>query len=243
LPGPTRKNAQSARDESPVAPPWHTAALIFLILFVAATGTLLGRRGSAAPLPSMPSSARIVALYFPMLLMQWGLMAYVGYVGRPDRARNRVVRLLGKYWDSFQRAVIDLALAVVTGTLIIAIEILWAHRFGQARNASVASLLPATFAERIIWAIVAVSVGFCEEVVYRGYLQIQLAAFTRSAALAIAMQATLFGIAHGDQGATAVLRFALYGLVLGGLAKARASLWPGIICHIGIDLMAGLIAG
>jgi membrane protease YdiL (CAAX protease family) len=111
----------------------------------------------------------------------------------------------------------------------------------MGRNAAIAQLLPSTEAERLTWLVVAVSVGFCEEVVYRGYLQTQLAAFTRSRTLGVALQAALFGIAHLEQGPASALRIGAYGLVLGVLASARGSLLPGMLCHIGIDLASGLL--
>jgi Type II CAAX prenyl endopeptidase Rce1-like len=42
----------------------------------------------------------------------------------------------------------------------------------------VAFLLPTTLAESIGWSVVAITAGICEEIVYRGYLQRQLSAFT-----------------------------------------------------------------
>ena len=81
--------------------------------------------------------------------------------------------------------------------------------------------------------LTAVTVGFCEEVIYRGYLQTQLTAFTGRASIAVVLQAALFGIAHGEQGLAVVVRFTLYGVLFGGLARWRRSLLPGIAAHIG----------
>jgi membrane protease YdiL (CAAX protease family) len=105
----------------------------------------------------------------------------------------------------------------------------------------VLAILPHTGAERIAWVVVAASVGFCEEVVYRGYLQTQLAGWTGNVAAAIVAQAALFGLAHGEQGAAVAARFALYGVGFGVLARWRGSLAPGIVCHIGVDLAGGLL--
>jgi membrane protease YdiL (CAAX protease family) len=88
---------------------------------------------------------------------------------------------------------------------------------------------------------VAASVGFCEEVVYRGYLQTQLTVFTRSAHGGVLLQAALFGLAHADQGWRAVPCVAVSGVLLGVLARARKSLWPGILCHTGLDIASGLL--
>lgn len=102
-------------------------------------------------------------------------------------------------------------------------------------------LLPETGLERVVWLAVAASAGFCEEVVYRGYLQLQLTTFTGSALAGIVLQAALFGVAHADQGLQAVPRAALCGLMLGALARARKSQWPGILCHAGVDLASGFL--
>ena len=48
-------------------------------------------------------------------------------------------------------------------------------------------------------------------------------------------------MAHGDQGLAVALRFGVYGVMLGALARWRRSLWPGIVCHIGIDVASGLL--
>jgi hypothetical protein len=47
---------------------------------------------------------------------------------------------------------------------------------------------------------VAITAGICEEIVYRGYLQRQLSAFTGSLPIAVCLQAAIFGAAHLYQG-------------------------------------------
>ena len=53
----------------------------------------------------------------------------------------------------------------------------------------------------------------------------------------------MFGLAHGEQGASAAARAALYGAGLGALARWRRSLAPGIVCHVWTDLASGLLRG
>lgn len=222
-----------AAEPAPLAPLWHTASLIALMLSVAAIGTLLSYGAPAgAPAPR----ARVLAVYGPLLAVEWGLTFYVCRVGR---ARNALSSLLGRRWNGVGRACGDAVLAVLGWVVVEASE----ARFGAWRNAAVSAMLPHALAERIAWVAVAASVGFCEEVIYRGYLQTQLTAFTRSASVAIALQAILFGIAHGEQGAATAIRFAVYGLGFGAVARWRASLVPGILCHVGIDVVSGLLGG
>jgi membrane protease YdiL (CAAX protease family) len=216
-----------------LAPRWHTAALIALIVAVAVTGTVLAHSGSPLATPSVGS--RVVGMYLPLLLVNGGLTFYVCRVGR---ARNALRSLLGRSWDSMGRACTDLALAAAAWLVIEIVE----AALATSRNAATVALLPHTVAERAVWVLVASTVAFCEEVVYRGYLQRQLTAFTRRASIAVLLQAFLFGIAHGDQGLAVALRFALYGVMLGALAGWRRSLLPGIACHMGIDIASGLLA-
>jgi uncharacterized protein len=222
-----------------LAPAWHTAALIALILLVASLGTLLTRSGVAVTAP-VESASRIWVLYLQMLVVAWGLLFYTCRIGRP---RSALVALIGEGWTSARGAAADLGLAVTGWALIQGCEIAWVRLFATSADASVAAMLPDTALQRVGWAAVAVSVGLSEEVVYRGYFQTQLTAFTRRALAAWVLQAALFGLAHAEQGAPAMARMAGYGLALGALARWRRSLLPGIVCHVLTDLVSGLIRG
>lgn len=234
-------SSTSARTDATLAPRWHTAALVALLLAVALTGTLLQRHGApAAParVSASPAGSRISSQYLPILIVNWALVLYSC---RLFRGHNELPALLGERWHSVRRASIDLALALGSLVVIVGSELISAKLFTVGRNAAISSLLPSTEAERLTWLLVAISVGFCEEVVYRGYLQAQLAAFASRRSLGIILQAALFGIAHLEQGVGAALRIGLYGLLFGVLARARRSLLPSIVCHISIDLLSGLV--
>jgi membrane protease YdiL (CAAX protease family) len=229
-----RSAALSEAENSDLAPRWHTVALISLILMVATLGMLLrGRGGDATP----PTAPRSTAVYLPILLVQWGMTFYVTRVGR---ARNALPALIGTRWRTPARAAMDIGLAIGLAVLIVACEIAWS-RWGGSRGT--AALLPTSSAEKAWWVLVAASAGFCEEVVYRGYLRMQLSAFAHSETFGVVAQGLLFGIAHGEQGTPAMVRYAIYGIAFGVLARARSSLLPGIACHVGIDLAAGLLSG
>jgi membrane protease YdiL (CAAX protease family) len=213
-----------------LAPWWHTALLVLLVLTVATVGTALVHGGWTAPLAAEQGADR----YVPLLLMQWSLFIYVCRVGR---ARSVLLELLGVAWAGIDRALADAALAIA-GWILVEISYAWAVHLGMPR--ATPSILPRTGADRIAWVVVAASIGFCEEVVYRGYLQTQLTALA-GPTLGIALQALLFGVAHADQGQATAVRIALDGAAFGVVAGWRRSLVPGIVCHIGIDLAAGFL--
>ena len=230
----------AASDAPAIASVGHTAALVGVMLAVALTGTLLQHAGAPVASPSVRASStlsRIWSQYLPLLLVNALLVLYAARLFRP---RNALPQLLGKRWRRPADALLDLLYAALAFTLIVALEVLTRPLF-PGRNAAVSALLPSTEAERLTWWVVAASVGFCEEIVYRGYLQLQLSALTRSPALGLVLQALLFALAHLEQGAGSALRIGVYGLILGLLARHRSSLIPGILCHMGIDLASGLV--
>jgi uncharacterized protein len=225
-----------APPESPLAPRWHTAALIALVVSVAVVGALLtGQPGAQAP---TTAGSRLLGVYAPLVIVQWSLVFYVCRVGR---SRSALPALLGARWSTPGRAFADLSLALAGWLILLGSELAWAHFSAARAPAAVVAMLPHTPLERLAWVVVAASAGFGEEVVYRGYLQTQLTAFTGRAGLAIALQALLFGLAHGEQGASTAARFAVYGLAFGALARWRRSLLPGIVCHVWTDIASGLL--
>jgi membrane protease YdiL (CAAX protease family) len=239
---PTSKDSASAPSPerwtaSDIARWPHTALLVALIVAVASTGAVALRPTSAVAGASTTASP-IVHVYLPGLLVGWGLVLYVSRVGR---ARSALAFLIGRGWSTVARACGDLALAGLGWLIIEASELAFA-RIGRVDTSdAVRAMLPSTALERCIWVAFAVSAGFCEEVVYRGYLEKQLAAFTRRPAWGVALQAVLFGLAHLEQGPATAARLAVYAVGLGVLAYARRSLWPGIVCHVAIDVTSGLL--
>jgi len=237
-------NHADLRRASSFAPPLaslaHTSALVGVILAVAITGTLLQHVG-VAPVPAnshgQPSTSPIFQQYLPLLLVNGLLVLYVARLFRPH---NALPQLLGQNWRSPSDALTDLLYAAAAFVLILALETLTRPLFA-GRNAAVSALLPSTEAERLTWLLVASTVGFSEEVVYRGYLQTQLSAFTRSPAAGLMLQGVLFGVAHLEQGVGPAFRIGIYGLILGLLARHRNRLLASIASHIGLDLASAFL--
>jgi membrane protease YdiL (CAAX protease family) len=103
-------------------------------------------------------------------------------------------------------------------------------------------LLPQTPAEMVVWVVLATSAGFCEELIFRGYLQRQFLALTQSAAAAVALQGIVFGLGHLYQGGRAAIVISVYGAMFGALAVMRKSLRPGMMQHATQDTVSGIAA-
>ena len=89
--------------------------------------------------------------------------------------------------------------------------------------------------------LLSISAGISEELVFRGYLQRQLTAFTGRTSLGLFLQVAVFGIARGYQGVRSCLTISIYGALFTVLALWRKSLRPGMIAHAWTDIVSGLL--
>ncbi|MBN2243478.1 MAG: CPBP family intramembrane metalloprotease, partial [Acidobacteria bacterium] len=84
--------------------------------------------------------------------------------------------------------------------------------------------------------------GFCEEVLYRGFLMWYAMTWLPGAA-AVLVSAVLFGAAHLYLGwGVGVLRATIMGGVLGAAYLLTGTLWVPIVLHAAVDVTSGLTA-
>jgi membrane protease YdiL (CAAX protease family) len=126
------------------------------------------------------------------------------------------------------------------GFWIVAAGLLWIFgwllRIAALGRNAIASMLPHRGIELTFWIALSVTAGICEETIFRGYLQRQFMALTKSAPAGILLSAAIFGAAHAYQGFRMTILIALYGAMFGILAYWRGSVRPGMIA-----CMAGFI--
>jgi uncharacterized protein len=113
---------------------------------------------------------------------------------------------------------------------------------GRARLArqlaGASALLPHTPAERRGFVFASLTAGICEEVLFRGFVMWYCAVFT-GPIVAVALSSLLFGFGHLYLGPAHILRSGLVGVLLAGIVIAGGSLWPAIVLHATVDLVAG----
>src|SRR5262245_40233154 len=235
LPTPTAPEAPR-----PVAPAWHTALLLLLMLGLALAGALFQAHERSAPSTAEATAPRdVVSLYLSLIAAQVGLLVYVTRAGL-SRTGTKLEELIGRRWTSRRHAFVDIGLAIGLWTLWQAVGWVWERTLGAGHAASIAMFLPRGPAESALWIAVSVTAGFVEEFVFRGYLMRQFTAWTGRPWLGLVLQAAVFGIAHGYQGVMACARIAAYGALFGLLAAWRRSLVPGMIGHALHDVLAGI---
>ena len=228
----------AAADGGLVGSRQHTAILCAILIAIATVGFLsLGR-------PAAPGGAGAglsgPALYLPLLAAEWGLFLYLR-MGL--RKQGRSVRdLLSARPLGLRAIAADLLLGLLLLCAWLAAEYLFDRAFGSATPAGVQPLLVRRAADVPLWILLALSAGFVEELVFRGYLQRQFGALLGNRWAGLIAQAIFFGVTHGYQGALPVLKITLFGLMFGAAAVARRSLVPGIAAHGAVDVIGGLAA-
>ncbi len=113
---------------------------------------------------------------------------------------------------------------------------------GAVESPVLRELLPTTPREKRVFALLSLAAGSAEELAYRGYALLVLSPLVGTWG-ALALTSVVFGVLHAYQGSLGMVRTALMGAVLGWGYVASGSLWPAIVAHAGIDLLAGLVFG
>jgi membrane protease YdiL (CAAX protease family) len=218
---------RSASDRYPqVAGPIHTIVVLASLGGWAFLHKISVDRLSVAAHPNRPG------LYLFGLCFEWFLFALV--VVGVKLSGTSVLIVLGDHWHSVRQVLRDIGIAV--GFWIVAAILLWIFGWllrihGDGPN--VTSMLPHRGIELTLWIALSVTAGICEETIFRGYLQPQFMALTKSAPGGIVLSAAIFGAAHAYQGFRMVILIALYGAMFGILAYWRGTVRPGIIAMHG----------
>jgi uncharacterized protein len=221
------------RDCARVASGRHSLVLAVILLGIAAAGSLsLGRGAGPASVLSGPS------LYLRLLAAEWSLFLYVRRGIR--KAGGSLSGLISARPLSRRALITDLLLGLLLLGALLGLEWVLDLALGDGMPAGVQPLLVRRAADVPLWILLALSAGFVEELVFRGYWQRQLGAISGSVPAGITAQALLFGVVHGYQGAMPMLRITILGLAFGLAARGRRSLVPGMAAHGLIDVIGGL---
>jgi membrane protease YdiL (CAAX protease family) len=150
--------------------------------------------------------------------------------------------LVSGRWPTIGAFFRDLGLAV--GFLVVVVPLVGAIAYllgGGGANGDLANITPKTVFKLVLWLGLAATAGFCEELVFRGYLTQQFRSWTGNYIVAIILQGVLFGLAHGYYGKIMVA-IMVQGWLLGLLAYWRRSLRPGMLTHALQDGIGGIVA-
>jgi membrane protease YdiL (CAAX protease family) len=221
--------------DGPVAPAWHTVVLL-LILF----GFSLASAHAGGLTPLGPKVGRAFG-YVLVIIFEWAVVAFIWF-GAKQRG-IRIADMVGGSWARPIYVLRDLLIAVaflivVIGGVLGAVD----HFLKAAPNQAIRNLIPHGPTEVVLFLMTSLTAGFCEELIYRGYLQRQFIAVTHAVTGGIVLQAIAFALGHSYQGWKHALLIAVLAAMLGLLAHWRKSLRPGMIAHALQDGISGIVA-
>jgi membrane protease YdiL (CAAX protease family) len=216
----------------PIASPWHTVVVLIAILGVAYRGYLQAATMRAITHPDH------IKMYERTILFEWLTLAVV-LAGLWLHGSHPLL-VLGERWRSVQEFFRDIGI----GLLFLVVTIVFTSMLGghgSAAGRATQFLLPETRPEMALWFLLSLTAGICEEALYRGYLQKQFIAMTKTVPVGIVLSALVFGLAHSYQGPRRALTIAGMGAMAGALAYWRHSLRPGMIAHVVQDILGAFI--
>ena len=216
-----------------VAPAWHSVIVLVAFFALSLIGALTRN------LPGIGAHGRAPG-YVLIMLFEWAIAWFIGY---GIRLRGiRISDLVGGRWQRPAQFFRDLGIGLAF-LLLCGVGLLTGlgYVLKAAPNQALRNLFPHGPTEITVYILLTLTAGFCEELIFRGYLQRQFAALTKSAAGGIVLQGIAFGAAHGYQGWKFMLLIAIYGITFGLLARWRRSLRPGMIAHFLQDAIGGVL--
>jgi membrane protease YdiL (CAAX protease family) len=179
--------------------------------------------------------------YLHGLIFEWLVFALV--VEGVRRSGTPVVMVLGNRWHSAYQVLRDIGIAAAFWTISIFLLVIFGrllHITALGRN--IRFVYPQGRVELIVWMALSITAGICEETIFRGYLQRQFIAMTKSVPAGIFISAVAFGAGHAYQGFRRALLLGLYGAGFGILAHWRKNVRPGMMAHSWQDLLAGVLS-
>ncbi len=223
-----------------IAPLWHTVVLV-VVLGAFSVG------GAQSNHPVVRHQG-LIAQYISMIVIEWLAFGYVVWGIRKGGVLT-IREVIGGRWEKAEDFLLEIAIAA--GFWIVAVAVLGAcaYALGMAKGGGnieeakrlLGFLVPRTGVEIALWMVVAATAGFCEEFIFRGYVQRQFAALSGQAFVGMVVSAIIFGLAHGYEGGKRMLLIFVYGFLFSLLAHFRRSLRPGMMAHAWHDALIGLI--
>lgn len=228
------QSSESIEGRRRIAPLWHTALVILILLSVSTISARSARHSSFGH--------NHLTSYLLTLGMEWLMVLFVFWGIRLKGISLR--QLLGKTRPGINAWLEDCGIALafwffsslVLGILAIFLRI--AHAGSPQKT--VLALAPRTASEVILWIVLSITAGICEELIFRGYLQQQFVTLTNRVWVGILISAILFGFSHGYEGLSGVILITVYGAMFSVLAFKRGALRTCMMAHAFHDAIAGI---
>ena len=234
--GSTHQQTQVARSSwlrKGIASPANFALLFatFLLFPLAAKWTDAFAFASVS-IHSAQHTPALVKFCLFLLTFEW-VWFFIAWVGIRRFGKVTFAQLMGGSWRRSSWIFVDLGIGA--GVLVVSLVLgtvlqQYLSRFEHS-PAPLSSMVPQNGLEASAFLAAALTAGFVEEFVFRGYLQRQLTSLSGSVTIGSALQILLFIQGHYFQGLLRLIPVGVFGLLFTLLALWRKSLRPGMIAH------------
>lgn len=208
-----------------------------LAVFIAAGVPILNVYGLRRLKKQATSTSKIMT-YLQTIIVLWVMTGLIWYVSTADR--------LIYFQHQYTLSGIVMALFIICSIYLIIVTITPlilmrhpAHRQQMQQSFQArAFIMPLTTKERAWFAIVAVSVGICEEIIFRSFLTQYFMhhPFELSVIISTSIAMLIFAYGHFHQGLNGVINAAVFAFVMSILFMITGSLLLPIFIHIIYDL-------
>jgi membrane protease YdiL (CAAX protease family) len=218
----------------------HLAIVVALLLAVG-TATFVNHQTRHGGALEFPAGQRL-PIYLRVAALEWLLLAYVELgIHRHGRTVGSIIYShpggLPRWFSS-----IAFGLGATLLWMALGAAIMVALRPTTDELRIVQSFFPRGVSEKVGFVVLTLTAGFCEEFIYRGYLQQQFQALTGSLTLGIVLQAILFAVLHVTLPWKFVVSVTAMALFLGALVGWRTTLVPAMLVHTVVNLFGGLLS-
>jgi membrane protease YdiL (CAAX protease family) len=218
--------------------PWDFWLILIVLVFVIPwRGHRRLKRLFAKP---RVESAERLGLYASTIAFQWFATLVVGWRAW---ARGVTAGQLGLSWQGG----INVFAVSIAGVMIFGL-LHWLNlrRVGKLPVADrgpvqrlAERILPRSTSEFVLYLVLALTAGICEEFLYRGFVMAILARAGFAPCGMVLVSSIFFGLAHLYQGRSGFVSTLLVGVVFGLARIAYHTLEPVILWHAAVDIVAG----
>ena len=219
----------------PIAPWWHTALLIALLVGVSTLSSLQSKAVGFGGSHFKRYAVTLAWEWVLALLVWWGL----------HLRRGPLREILGLRRSGAREWALDFSVALLFWIIAMALlgaiaALLRLFHLAPPQKAIIA-LAPQNLAEVLVWIALCCTAGIVEEFVFRGYLLQQFASIRGNISIGVAASSLLFGCSHGYEGIGGMIAISAFGAMFCILAIRRRSLRAGMIAHAWHDFFTGIV--
>lgn len=209
---------------------WPTRALATFLLVPLPVLLLV----QARVVDQIPEDVERESIYLSSAVSIWVLAALAMLAARFGDLSREDLRLTTIPLDTLA---LSTGLTVAAGLLVLA-----SGRWLRLRESELLHyLIPRTSSERIAFVGLSISAGIAEELVFRSFLIGTLLIASGSVGVAVAVSVAAFAVSHAYQGWTGAARVAVLGLILTTPFLVTGSVYPSMLAHALLDILAGIV--